>query len=177
MTAESVGALVWFLIPRFRAGEFGGAFTIEVGEVPPPDSGPVDYPDGRFWLVNLSQQGANDPRILPGYVTAPCVIALYQVCVHPGCTYKGVPTNNRDECPCHGSKYLLNGVRIDGPARCDLDRFVIRTVDATGSVLAETKAGNPDADRTAGLPIALPLGIAVIVVDTAKRVTGERNPK
>jgi len=177
LTAESVGALVWFLILRFRAGEFGGAFTIDVGEVPPLESGPADYPDGRFWLVNLSEQSADDPRTLPGYVTAPGVIALYKVCVHLGCLYKWVPTNNRYECPCHGSKYLLNGVQIDSPARRNLDRFVLRALDANGNVLAETKAGNADADPTAGLPILLPEGTTTIVVDTARRVIGERNPK
>jgi cytochrome b6-f complex iron-sulfur subunit len=176
--AQIGGALVWFALPRFRAGEFGGAFTVPLDKIPPPDSAaPADFPDGRFWLVNAGEQIANDPRTPPGYKTATGVAAIYKICVHLGCLYKWTPTNNRFECPCHGSKYLLNGVRIDGPARRNLDRFIIRAVDAEGKVLAETKSGNADQDSTAGLPIQIPAGAAALIVDTGRRILGERNPK
>ena len=72
---------------------------------------------------------------------------------------------------------MLNGVRLEGPARRNLDRYVIRAVDADGSVLAETKAGDANQDPTVGLPIQIPTGTVAIIVDTAKRVFGERNPK
>ena len=49
--AETGGAILWFAIPRFRAGEFGGVFELDVTAVPPPDSGPVSFDAGRFWLV------------------------------------------------------------------------------------------------------------------------------
>lgn len=50
-------------------------------------------------------------------------IALYQRCVHLGCT---VPL--RDDClsfkcPCHGSHYNSDGEYLDGPAPRSLDRF------------------------------------------------------
>jgi cytochrome b6-f complex iron-sulfur subunit len=52
-------------------------------------------------------------------------IALYQRCVHLGCT---VPF--RDECisfkcPCHGSHYNVDGEYLDGPAPRSLDRFAM----------------------------------------------------
>lgn len=176
--AEFGGALVWFALPRFKAGEFGGQFTLPVEKIPPPDAAdPVEYPDGRFWLINAGEKIAFDTRTPPSYTTATGVIAIYKVCVHLGCLYKWVPVNNRFECPCHGSKYLLNGVRIDGPARRNLDRFILRAVDAAGKVLAQTKGGNPDQDPDAGLPIHIPAGAAAITVDTGKRIQGERNPK
>ena len=177
ITAESVGAIIWFAIPRFRAGEFGGKFTIKLDQLPALDSGPAEYADGRFWLVNLSEQGANDPRTLPGYATAAGVVAHYKVCVHLGCLYKWVLTNSRFECPCHGSKYLLNGVRFDGPARRNLDRLLLQFVDAAGQVLAATKTGDTDGDPTVGLPIPVPANAAAIIVDTSKRILGERNPR
>ena len=176
--AEFSGAILWFALPRFKAGEFGGTFTVSVEEIPPPDAAnPVENPDGRFWLVNAGEKIANDPRTLPGYKTAAGVIALYKVCVHLGCLYKWVPVNNRFECPCHGSKYLLNGVRIEGPARRNLDRFIIKAVDANGNVLAETKSGEPDQDPTVGLPIEIPASAVSLMVDTGRRIPGERNPK
>jgi len=176
--AEMGGAILWFVLPRFKAGEFGGLFRIELDQIPPPDTAnPIDYPDGRFWLVSAGEKIASDPRTLPGYKTAPGVVALYKICVHLGCIYRWVPTNNRYECPCHGSKYIPNGVRIDGPARRNLDRFVIQAVDGAGQVLAQTKSGDADSDPTVGLPISIPAGTAALIVDTGKRILGERNPK
>lgn len=50
-------------------------------------------------------------------------IALYQRCVHLGCT---VPYRNDCDsfkCPCHGSHYNVDGEYLDGPAPRSLDRF------------------------------------------------------
>jgi cytochrome b6-f complex iron-sulfur subunit len=50
-------------------------------------------------------------------------IALYQKCVHLGCT---VPFRNdcsSFKCPCHGSHYNVDGEYLDGPAPRSLDRF------------------------------------------------------
>jgi len=178
LMAEAGGAILWFAYPRFKIGEFGGLFRIESSEIPAPDTAnPVDYPGGRFWLVHIGEKIADDTRTPSSYETATGVIAFYKICVHLGCIYKWVPTNNRYECPCHGSKYLPNGIRVDGPARRNLDRFVVRAVDTNGQVLAETKAGDVNTDPTVGLPIPLPAGTVALLVDTAKRVLGERNPK
>ena len=51
------------------------------------------------------------------------VAAIYKVCTHLGCIYKWNDASNRFECPCHGSKYRLDGRRIQSPAPVDLDRF------------------------------------------------------
>ena len=175
--AESVGAIVWFLIPRFKEGEFGGTFTIDLSGLPPVDSGPLEFPDGRFWLVNLGAETLSDPRQPADYVAQEGVRALYKVCVHLGCLYKWVPTNNRFECPCHGSKYLVNGVRIDGPARRNLDVFVVQAVDANGAVLAETSRGDANSNPEAGAPIMLPAGTAALRVNTGQRIQGAVNSK
>ncbi len=178
ITAESVGAIVWFLIPRFKAGEFGGIFTLDPKTaLPEVDSGPKEFPDGRFWLVNLGDKTLTDPRQPKDYTPQAGVAALYKVCVHLGCLYKWVPTNNRFECPCHGSKYLSNGVRIDGPARRNLDVLVVQAIDANGNVLAETKRGDSNSDPEAGAPIVLPQATASLKVDTGKRVIGAANSK
>ena len=52
-------------------------------------------------------------------------IALYQRCVHLGCT---VPFRNDCQsfkCPCHGSHYNVSGEYLDGPAPRSLDRFLL----------------------------------------------------
>lgn len=173
--AEAGGALVWFALPRFKPGEFGGVFTLDLSALPPPDAEPVAFSAGRFWLVNVGPQAAADPRHPAGYETRPGLLALYKVCVHLGCLYKWEPTNNRFYCPCHGSMYLKDGVRIHRPAARNLDRFVVRALDAAGKVLAETLAGDADRQSAAGQPLALPPGTASLQVDTGRRVIGRRN--
>lgn len=57
---QGAGLLLWFLIPRFREGEFGGTFTIGVGDVPEINTPPINFAEGRFWLVNLDTTQPND---------------------------------------------------------------------------------------------------------------------
>jgi cytochrome b6-f complex iron-sulfur subunit len=97
-----------FLYPRFRAGEFGGDFTIPAAEVPDPAAAPIPNTAGKFWLVRM-QDGT--PK------------AIYMVCTHLGCLYKWEPSNIRFECPCHGSKFSHDGFYIEGPAPRSLDYF------------------------------------------------------
>lgn len=150
------GAMLWYSYPRFRAGEFGGLFSVPVGAIPPADAVPVDRPDGRFWMVS----------------TEAGFLAIYKVCTHLGCLYKWVPTNRRFECPCHGSKFQRDGTWIEGPAPRHLDRFVVQVLDAEGELLAETQPGNANVNPAAGGPVAIPAGAALLVIDTAKRVKG-----
>ncbi len=174
LLAEAGGALLWLAIPRFKEGEFGGVFTLGLSEIPAPDTGPKPFDNGRFWLVNLGDQALNDPRQPDVYPVQAGVKALYKVCVHLGCLYKWVPTNNRFECPCHGSKYLLSGSRIGGPARRNLDVFILQAVDAAGSVLAETQ---PTDGNLEGASIEVPAGAVAIRVNTGKRISGAINTK
>lgn len=104
-----------FMYPRFKAGEFGGVFFIgPESALPPTDAPPMPYTAGKFWMVNTTDQG---PK------------ALYMVCTHLGCLYKWAQSNNRFECPCHGSKFSREGYYIEGPAPRSLDTFAV-TVEA-----------------------------------------------
>jgi len=178
VTAETAGAILWYALPRFKAGEFGGTFQLDVAKVPAADSPPVAYNEGKFWLVNIGPQAAQQTQ---GRGSSPQgesqgVMALYKVCTHLGCLYKWVDNNNRFECPCHGSKFHLNGTWIEGPAPRNLDRFVVQAVDASGKVLAETPIGDPNQAAAGGSvpgnPIQVPPGTAQLIVDTGKRVKG-----
>ena len=175
--AEGGGAILWFSVPRFKAGEFGGVFELDIADVPPVDTGPVAFDAGRFWLVNNGpkeierQYTYNSDKLKVDYPQQPGVKALYKVCVHLGCIYKWVPTNDRFECPCHGSKYLPTGIRVDGPARRNLDVFVLQALDAGGSVIAETK---PSAGNLDGAAIDI-TGAVKLRINTGKRIVGQPN--
>jgi cytochrome b6-f complex iron-sulfur subunit len=147
LLAQSGGLLLWFGLPRFRAGEFGGVFTLS-GDALPTDRGarPVDVPAGKFWLSN-SPQG---------------VVALYKVCTHLGCLYAWVDANDRFECPCHGSKFQDTGVYIEGPAPRSLDRFEMTIVTKGGQQLVTGPEGDP-IDVQAG-------DVAQILVNTGARI-------
>lgn len=140
---------VWFLFPRFKEGEFGGIFPFDPAELPPAGSPPQSVPAGRFHVSN----------------TEAGLIILYGVCTHLGCLPKWVPTNARFECPCHGSKYRLNGSYIEGPAPRGLDRFPVVVEYSDGTSVETDSAGDPvqlDPTKT----------IAAIRVNTGRKVTG-----
>ncbi len=172
--AGGTGATIWFALPRFKPGEFGGVVTIPVGQLPPPDSGPLAYTDGRFWLINIGEKTVEDPRQPAVYPLTPGIKALYMVCVHLGCLYKWQPTNDRFECPCHGSKYLKSDARIDGPARRNLDSFVIEAVDGSGNVVARTE---PQIGSTEGSSIPLTPDVVTLRIDTGRKIVGAPNLK
>jgi cytochrome b6-f complex iron-sulfur subunit len=163
--AASGGAMLAFAMPRFKAGEFGGTFTVgTVAEkLPAPDSPPVAYPDLRFWLVNVGPQEAAKGGGQEG------LVALYRVCVHLGCLYAWVDSTVRFECPCHGSKYQEDGTYIEGPAPRDLDRFRVVITDGQGTLVTQTV--DDKASKNYGAPIAVPAdGSFIIKVDTGMKM-------
>jgi cytochrome b6-f complex iron-sulfur subunit len=145
-----------------------------VDEVPSPDADPNEFPAGRFWLVNLGEASVSDPRQPQDYPVTPGVRAIYKVCTHLGCLYRWVPVNERFECPCHGSKFLRSGTRIDGPARRNLDAFVIQAVDGSGTVVAESEK-NPQTSEVS--PLDLPASAVALRIDTGNVVRGGPNSK
>ncbi len=175
MTLEGIGLLVWFLIPRFREGEFGGKFILPVDTMPDVNEEPSNFADGRFWLVNLNSREPNELMYqAPDESGEPIVgiCAIYKVCTHLGCIYSWTPANDRFECPCHGSKYRLDGRRIEAPAPRTLDRFQIEA-------LAEDKTtvlASSDLVDDFWNPLVLPPGTAFVSIDTGNRKQGPSDP-
>jgi cytochrome b6-f complex iron-sulfur subunit len=151
LTLSMGGMTFLFAMPRFREGEFGGTVTVgRAGELPPPGSAPVNFPQVKVWLSNTDQG----------------VIALYKVCTHLGCLYNWDSQEEKFICPCHGSEFENDGEFLRGPAPRSLDRFAIEILDDAGSVIAET-------DSVTGDPLSLPDDPnAVIRVDTGRRILG-----
>src|SRR5262249_813250 len=79
LLAETGGGIIWFSLPRFRAGEFGGVFNFDPASLPQKGSPPVGFPAGKFWISNTNNG----------------LLALSMVCTHLGCLFKWVPANNR----------------------------------------------------------------------------------
>lgn len=169
--AQFSGLLIWFLLPRFREGEFGGKFIVKIEDLPAVNAEPQNVPAGRFWLVNLDTTQPNElmkkaPDEAQDIVG---VAAIYKVCTHLGCIYAWTAANNRFECPCHGSKYRLDGRRIESPAPRTLDRFRLEFLDADKNPIPGTQSELVD-DFYA--PVPKPDNAVFISVDTGDRKKG-----
>lgn len=153
LLGQTSAGLIWFAFPRFKEGEFGGTFAFNPEELPGVGAAPTSVPAGRFHVTRTTEG----------------LRALYGVCTHLGCLPKWVPTNNRFECPCHGSKFQLSGTWIEGPAPRNLDRFIATVVYADGTTVETPTDGGPiplDADRE----------ITSIQIDTGARIVGQLHP-
>jgi len=151
-----VGAgIIWFALPRFKEGEFGGTFPFSVSDLPALGDPPVSVPEGRYHVSVVSENGRK------------ALVALYGVCTHLGCLPKWEPVNVRFACPCHGSQYQIDGRYITGPAPRGLDRFPLTITMADGRVLT---------NGVDGLPIDISDiildQISSITINTGKKVTG-----
>jgi len=148
LTAESTGTIIWFSLPRFRAGQFGGVFTLDPAFLPPVGAKPAGNPAGKYWLTN----------------TKDGLLALSMVCTHLGCLFKWNEANFRFECPCHGSKFEADGTKIvgQGPAPRNLDRFALTVVKAGGA---------QDKTDDNGGPVNVS-GATTIAIDTGKKIKG-----
>lgn len=147
LLGQAGAALVWFALPRFKEGTFGGTFEVTPDKLPQAGSAPFSEPAGRFHVAHLDDDS---------------VVALYGVCTHLGCLPKWVDANHRFECPCHGSKFELSGRYIEGPAPRALDRFETTITFADGSSVVTDAAGDP-----------IPLNgrtVSRIQINTGKRI-------
>ncbi|HYI43984.1 MAG TPA: Rieske 2Fe-2S domain-containing protein [Actinomycetota bacterium] len=129
-----------FLWPTLTGG-FGTKITVgdyeellrEVG--PEGDFKPKFIAEGRFWLTYYDGTG-DAPVYLAVNAQDTKLLALYRKCVHLGCSVPHCGTSMLFECPCHGSKYRLNGEFYGGPAPRGLDRFPV-TIEA-GKIVVDT---------------------------------------
>lgn len=74
---------------------------------------PSDYPVGSTTIFSDKRIALN--RDLDGFY------AVSLICTHLGCTPRWFQNDNMFRCPCHGSRYLRNGVRFFGPAPRPMD--------------------------------------------------------
>jgi cytochrome b6-f complex iron-sulfur subunit len=141
-TVAAVGGALYMLYPNL-AGQFGSALNVGSKSNFPaavPRSFAKDQA-GVFYVQNaktyLVHMAKNTPFSLSGtnltdQLDSESVvkdsdgsywIALYQRCVHLGCTVPFRDDCNSFKCPCHGSHYNVDGEYLDGPAPRSLDRF------------------------------------------------------
>jgi cytochrome b6-f complex iron-sulfur subunit len=143
-TTASVAGALYMLYPGL-SGQFGSPQVVGkrsdfAAAVPDKfaqnQAGVFRVPAARTWLVHLSKdtQFLLSGQDLSGQLSSENVfqdkdgsywIALYQRCVHLGCTVPFRDDCVSFKCPCHGSHYNVTGEFLDGPAPRSLDRFEV----------------------------------------------------
>jgi cytochrome b6-f complex iron-sulfur subunit len=90
---------------------------------------PLDYPEGTIRF----------DRERKAYVVGGGggVYALSAVCTHLGCITRYVSDENAIACPCHGSRFDLEGNVTHGPAPRPLPWLEVR-LDEAGNLLVDT---------------------------------------
>ena len=146
LLGQTGAGLIWFALPRFKEGTFGGVFRFAPERVPAVNDAPVTVPEGRFHVVNVDG-GLN---------------VLYQVCTHLGCLPKWNDLEERFLCPCHGSQFALDGKYLAGPAPRSLDRFETTVFFTDGTSATTDGRGNPIAIEGKT--------VARIEINTGKRI-------
>ena len=95
---------------------------------------PLDYPEG---VVRFNKQQRAYVVGGPGGV-----YALSAVCTHLGCITRFLSDEKVIACPCHGSRFDLEGNVVHGPAPRPLPWLEMQ-VDATGTLLVDTSVPIP----------------------------------
>jgi len=165
-TTAAVAGALYMLYPNL-AGQFGAPITAGVKTDFPAAASLEEFAIGskgvfynqaaRTYLIHMT---ANFPfRPIQGLASqlesesvvkdkdGSYWIALYQKCVHLGCTVPFRDDCSSFKCPCHGSHYNVTGEWLDGPAPISLNRFEIQfsgsdIVVNTG--VLNTKVPHPD---------------------------------
>jgi Rieske Fe-S protein len=111
---------------------------LESTRVPITDTATNILPPGIALMTyeGTPQAAAKIPAYVLANTAASGFVALYRKRVHLGCTVPFCNSSKWFECPCHGSKYSINGEYRAGPAPRSLDRFKVDIVD--GRVVVDT---------------------------------------
>ena len=167
-TTAAVGGALFMMYPNL-AGQFGSDLTVGA-KTAFPAAKPENFKIGQagiFYVQNaktyVSHMAADTPLLLSGSNLADQLtsesfvkdsdgslwLALYQRCVHLGCTVPFRDDCVSFKCPCHGSHYNVDGEFLDGPAPRSLDRFAMSF--SSGNVIVSTGTLNnsvPHPDNT-----------------------------
>lgn len=112
-----------------------------------PKAAVLPSPSKRFRVQLPESLAEGEPFVPPGRSVAlfrrrDAVYAVSTVCTHLGCIVK--PTAQGFDCPCHGSRFALDGTVIKGPAPRPLPWLKVSDAGKGVYVVDEGKSVVPD---------------------------------
>ncbi len=179
-TTAAVAGGLFMLYPNI-AGQFGSDLTVgKKSEFPAAvpnkfvkdQAGVFYHQEAKTYISHIA---AGSPTLLHGQKLSDQLdaegfvkdkdgsywIALYQRCVHLGCTVPFRDDCVSFKCPCHGSHYNVDGEYLDGPAPRSLDRFPI-SFDGDNVIVSTGTLWSPQvprpSDSTRIIPMPGPCG-------------------
>jgi len=95
---------------------------------------------GGFTVLDVKEN--NDSRkVIVARVDANTLAACSAICTHKGCTVEYDANAKEWSCPCHGSRFALDGQVTHGPAKVPLEQFSASLEVGLGSAAGDiTKA-------------------------------------
>jgi len=69
------------------------------------------------------------------------VVAYSPRCTHLGCAYHWEEPRNQFVCPCHESRFSIDGKVLGGPAARPLDRYAVRVENSKVLIGSEIRKG------------------------------------
>lgn len=107
-----------------------------------PRAAVVPSPSRKFRLTLPPGLAANEPFVPPGrpiavFRDADGVYAVSTVCTHLGCIVKA--ENGGFDCPCHGSRFALDGTVEKGPAPKALPWLSVSAVGGDTFIIDESE--------------------------------------
>ncbi|MCL4820495.1 MAG: Rieske 2Fe-2S domain-containing protein [Vicinamibacteria bacterium] len=122
-------------------GGGGGGSAPATPTAPTGGATPTPTPanEVRVPLMGVGQTVAASIRLVGGLVTPlavtrtgeTTVVAVSRVCTHENCTVDLPARNGASlDCPCHGSRFLVTGQVVNGPATRPLSSFPARIAGA-----------------------------------------------
>ena len=120
------------------AADAAAADSKEKEKAPPPNKGTVNVgKKSKYEKDGVSDEFAKSNRVLvvrhEGKIYAPTA-----TCTHKNCAVKlkeNASTKAKEiVCPCHGSKFTVQGTSLKGPAKGSLYRYAL-SVNADGDII------------------------------------------
>jgi Rieske Fe-S protein len=86
-----------------------------------------NYPDlntiGGIAAIQINQETAFLKR-----TTINTVVCFNGACTHAGCPISYLKSQNKFNCPCHGSQFDINGDVLQGPASSALTQYTCEEI-------------------------------------------------
>ena len=111
-----------------------------VGMLRLPKAAVLPSPSKKFRVTLPETLGERAPFVPSGRSVAVvreggAVYAVSTICTHLGCIVKSTPEGF--QCPCHGSRFALDGSVVKGPAPQSLPWLSIQQIDASTYLVDE----------------------------------------
>lgn len=121
--AIGVPALLYLFWPSARRKQSGWIDAGSASDLEPQKPKELTFRHNRIdgWKIYSERSNAWAVKNPDGSITV-----FSPWCTHLGCAYHWEPSRSEFACPCHGSRFSIDGRVVTGPAPRPLDRYEVK---------------------------------------------------